>query len=322
MIGSVIIGGIGTLLAWQLDSSAGLVTLITVLLLLGVFLFHTLWRYRKIADLSQLLSRIASGAYDSQISESEEGELSILRSEIYKLTVTLRQQAEMLGADKRFLADSISDISHQLKTPLTSMSVMTDLLQDERLSFEKRLEFTQNIRSQLRRLQWLVSALLTLAQLDAGSIQFQPTQVRVKPLIEEAIAHLHIPLELKNQTLELQGDENVTMLVDRKWTSEALSNVVKNCIEHTPIGGTVGISWEDSALFSQIRISDNGSGINPQDLPFVFERFYKGRQTGKESIGIGLAMTKSIVLAQGGCIEAQNRGPHGAQFTIKFYKPL
>lgn len=322
MIGSVIIGGIGTLLAWQLDSSAGLVTLITVLLLLGVFLFHTLWRYRKIADLSQLLSRIASGAYDSQISESEEGELSILRSEIYKLTVTLRQQAEMLGADKRFLADSISDISHQLKTPLTSMSVMTDLLQDERLSFEKRLEFTQNIRSQLRRLQWLVSALLTLAQLDAGSIQFQPTQVRVKPLIEEAIAHLHIPLELKNQTLELQGDENVTMLVDQKWTSEALSNVVKNCIEHTPIGGTVGISWEDSALFSQIRISDNGSGINPQDLPFVFERFYKGRRSGKESIGIGLAMTKSIVLAQGGCIETQNRDPHGAQFTIKFYKPL
>ncbi|NLW72635.1 MAG: HAMP domain-containing histidine kinase [Chloroflexi bacterium] len=309
-------------LAWRIDRTAGLITLALAVSLVGLFVGLTVWRYREIRNLSELLNLVARGVYNTEPIESQEGELSVLRSELYKLIVTLREQAEMLDHDKRFLMEAISDISHQLKTPLTSMNVMVDLLRDEHLSVEKRLEFTHNIHSQLLRMRWLVSSLLTLARLDAGAIQFQPTAVLVKQLVDDSVAHLLIPMEIKQQTLELVGDDALAFAVDRKWTAEAISNVVKNCIEHTPEGGLVSISWQDTALFAEIKIRDNGPGIDLKDLPFVFDRFYKGRQSGKESVGIGLAMSQTIVKAQNGTIEAENCLPHGAQFTLKFYKPL
>lgn len=319
---SLVISIVAVGLALRIDRSAGLIALVLAVSLLGLFVGLTVWRYREISHLSELLNRVARGVYDSEPIASQEGELSVLRSEIYKLIVTLREQTEMLGHDKRFLMEAISDISHQLKTPLTSLNVMTDLLQDEHLSDERRQEFIHNIHSQLLRMEWLVSSLLTLARLDAGAIQFQPVTVSVKKLIDDAVAHLLIPMEIKQQTLELIGDGALAFAVDQKWTAEAVSNVVKNCIEHTPEGGLVRISWQDTALFTEIKIRDNGPGIDLKDLPFIFDRFYKGRQSGMESIGIGLAMSQTIVKAQNGTIEAENYLPRGAQFTLKFYKPL
>ena len=238
------------------------------------------------------------------------------------MTVTLREQAELLKKDKLFLADSISDISHQLKTPITSMFVMADLLYDENLPQDKRLEFTENIRSQLERLQWLVSSLLKLSKIDVGTIEFEKENVNVKELISKAVEHLLIPMEIKEQTLEINGDENTQFIGDFNWSSEAVANIIKNCIEHTPCGGRIGINFSETPIYTMIKIFDNGVGIHKDDLPYIFNRFYKGKNSDKDSIGIGLAMSKSILQKQGSIIEVTSEKDKGTQFTIKIYKNI
>lgn len=288
-------------------------------LLITFFYLYTSYRYRRIAELSNLLRRIASGDYKVDIYSSTEGELSILESEIYKLTITLREQTELLRKDKTFLSNSISDISHQLKTPITSMTVMCDLLQAENIDSDKRLEFTKNLRSQIERLNWLVSSLLKLSRLDAGAVEFKPVSVNVAQLVREATQHLRIPMEIKDQRLDIEGETDVSIIVDPAWTLEALANVVKNSMEHAPQGGFISINWEKTPLFTRLTVSDNGNGIPDEDLPNLFQRFYKGRNSSRESIGIGLAMAYTILVSQKASIEAGNRSEGGAVFTLKFY---
>ena len=310
----------GTVISCFFDRTAGAVTFLSLLFVTVISLAFTKWRYEKIAELSRYLKRISAGEYSLEIRDNAEGELSILKSEIYKVTVMLAEQANLLENDKRFLADSISNISHQLKTPITSMFVMTDLIRDENLPQDKRLEFTQNINSQLERLQWLVSSLLKLSKIDAGTIEFKKEPVNVKCLITKATAHLLIPMEIKNQTLEISGDENVSFMGDLNWSSEAIANIVKNCVEHTPDGGMISISFRETSLFTLIYISDNGQGIDKEDLPYIFNRFYKGKNAHNDSIGIGLAMSKSIIESQGGSIEVSGKTDKGSHFIIKLYK--
>ena len=313
---------IGTSINYYINKTSVLITFICILCVVLISLAFTRLRYIKIAELSQYLKRISSGEYSLDIRDNDEGELSILKSEIYKVTVTLAEQAKMLKNDKRFLADSISNISHQLKTPITSMFVMTDLIRDENLPQDKRIEFTQNIHSQLERLQWLVSSLLKLSKIDAGTIEFKKEKVEVKNLIDRSIEHLLIPMEIKGQSLEISGDENVSFIGDLNWSSEAIANIVKNCVEHTPDGGTLSISFSETSIFTMIEISDNGEGIHKEDLPYIFNRFYKGKNAHNDSIGIGLAMSKSIIESQGGSIEVSTRDIKGTLFKIKFYKSI
>lgn len=313
---------IGTIACFFIDITAGFITFSTLILMFIAFLLLTKWRYNQIEELSRYLKRIANGEYSLDIRDNNEGELSILKSEIYKVTVTLREQAELLKKDKLFLADSISDISHQLKTPITSMFVMADLLYDENLPQDKRLEFTENIRSQLERLQWLVSSLLKLSKIDVGTIEFEKENVNVKELISKAVEHLLIPMEIKEQTLEINGDENTQFIGDFNWSSEAVANIIKNCIEHTPCGGRIGINFSETPIYTMIKIFDNGVGIHKDDLPYIFNRFYKGKNSDKDSIGIGLAMSKSILQKQGSIIEVTSEKDKGTQFTIKIYKNI
>ncbi len=313
---------IGTIACFFIDITAGFITFSTLILMFIAFLILTKWRYNQIEELSQYLKQIANGEYFLDIRDNNEGELSILKSEIYKVTVTLREQAELLKKDKLFLADSISDISHQLKTPITSMFVMADLLYDENLPQDKRLEFTKNIRSQLERLQWLVSSLLKLSKIDAGTIEFEKENVNVKELISKAVEHLLIPMEIKEQTLEINGDENTQFIGDFNWSSEAVTNIIKNCIEHTPSGGKISINFSETPIYTMIKIFDNGIGIHKDDLPYIFNRFFKGKNSDKDSIGIGLAMSKSILQKQGGIIEVKSEKDKGTQFTIKIYKNI
>jgi signal transduction histidine kinase len=313
---------IGTIACFFIDITAGFITFSTLILMFIAFLILTKWRYNQIEELSQYLKQIANGEYFLDIRDNNEGELSILKSEIYKVTVTLREQAELLKKDKLFLADSISDISHQLKTPITSMFVMADLLYDENLPQDKRLEFTKNIRSQLERLQWLVSSLLKLSKIDAGTIEFEKENVNVKELISKAVEHLLIPMEIKEQTLEINGDENTQFIGDFNWLSEAVTNIIKNCIEHTPSGGKISINFSETPIYTMIKIFDNGIGIHKDDLPYIFNRFFKGKNSDKDSIGIGLAMSKSILQKQGGIIEVKSEKDKGTQFTIKIYKNI
>lgn len=280
------------------------------------------WKYRQLARLADYLSRISAGEYDLDVRDNAEGELSILKSEIYKVTTKLADYNELLKKEKLQLADAMSDISHQLKTPLTSMLMMADFLRDGNLPPEKREEFTARLSAQLERIQWLVSSLLKLSKLDVGTVEMKREPVSLRALAEKAAEPLRIPAELKEQTLALEGPDDASFFGDFGWTAEALLNVMKNCVEHTPSGGEVRVEWSDNPLYAEIRVRDTGEGIDKADLPHIFTRFYRGKNAGEDSVGIGLAMAKSILTQQGGEITAASEPGQGTLFRIRMYKTI
>ncbi len=298
---------------------AGFAVLAVSLLFSAVFIFYTVRRYAQIGRLSSYLKKINSGDYALDVRDNVEGELSILKSELYKVTVMLREKSDTLAKDKAALQNALSDISHQLKTPLTSMFMMTDLLCDAELPDEKRREFTGRLRAQLERIQWLVSSLLKLSKLDARTVVFKPAAVSAKSLLEKACAPLLIPIEIKSQSL-LVEDGDVTVRCDENWTAEALLNILKNCVEHTPEGGSLSVTCTTNPIFTQIEIRDSGQGISLKDLPHVFSRFYRGSNASDDSVGIGLAMAAAIVTGQGGSIDAANHPQGGSAFTVRLPK--
>jgi len=300
-------------------STVGLVLGTAVLLMISVLLF-TRWRYREIEKLSGYLRKISSGDYTLDVRDNYEGELSILKNDIYKVTLMLSEQSELLKKDKIHLTEAISDISHQLKTPLTSMTMMVDLLSDAKLPREKRIEFTQNISVQLERIEWLVSSLLKISKIDAGTVLFKQDKIIVKELIQKSLDPVLIPMDIKGQTVSLNGDESVSFLGDFNWTVEALINILKNCVEHTEQGGKIHISFSENTLFTEMIITDNGKGIPQEDLPYIFNRFYKGKSADEDSVGIGMAMAHSIITNQNGHIEVSSEQGQGTTFRIKFYK--
>ncbi|MCM3620378.1 HAMP domain-containing histidine kinase [Sutcliffiella horikoshii] len=314
---------IGIVLSWAaaffLSISAAMFVLITTVLLIACSVGFTKWRYREIEKLSGYLRQISNGDYNLDVRDNHEGELSILKSDIYKVTLMLSEQSSYLEEDKVKLTNAISDISHQLKTPLTSMMVMADLLSGDQLDESKRAEFTQNIRVQLERIEWLVSSLLKLSKIDAGTVSFKKDKVSVRDLIERAVQPVLIPMDIKEQTLLVEGDGSVTFTGDTHWTAEALINILKNCVEHTSEGGQVFISFSENPLYTEIQVKDNGHGIPKEDLPYIFRRFYKGKNAGEDSVGIGLAMAYSIITGQQGDIEVRSEQGKGTAFHIKFY---
>ncbi|MGX6445773.1 sensor histidine kinase [Neobacillus sp. K501] len=317
------ISGFGIALAAILVSmhAAGFVLGVSILLISCTLIF-TRWRYREIEKLSGYLQRISNGNFQLDVRDNYEGELSILKSQIYKVTKMLSEQGAVLQEDKAKLTNAISDISHQIKTPLTSMMMMADLLGDKRLEDGKRAEFTRNLQVQLERMEWLVSSLLKLSKIDAGTIAFKKEKVLVSQLVQKALEPLLVPMDIKMQVLTVKGDENAAFNVDFNWTAEALINIVKNCVEHTPDGGEITILFSENALFTEITISDNGEGIPKEDIPYIFKRFYKGKNASDDSVGIGLAMAHSIVTSQQGDIEVKSQKGEGTTFRIKFYKQV
>lgn len=287
----------------------------------GVFLVYTRRRYRKIGELTEYLFRLQTQSRALDIRDNAEGELSVLKNEIYKLSEKLLRQTELLQADKRFLAKSLSDISHQLKTPLTSLLMMVELLSEEGLPEEKRREFLENVRSGLERMEWLVLSLLKLSRLDADAVEFQREPLDAYELLLEAAAPISYLPEAKGVRLLLEpSEEPVTLLGDRQWLSEALGNLLKNCMEHTPEGGSVTLTYGGNNLYTELRIADTGEGIAPEDLPHIFERFYRGKNSGSRSVGIGLALAKEIVSRQKGKITVESAPGKGTAFTVRIYR--
>ncbi|MGI6707099.1 MAG: sensor histidine kinase [Clostridia bacterium] len=322
--------------AFLMGRQAGIMTLLAVFLLGTVFYIFTYYRYKQIDRLSDYLRRISNGEYSLDIWDNDEGELSILKSEIYKVTLMLSQYNEHLKREKEILADQMADISHQLKTPLTSMMVMVDLLADENLPKQKRHEFSSHIQKQLGRIEWLVSSLLKISKLDAGVVEMQKQNIAVKSLIEKAVSPFLISMELKGIEYEMllaedmntgtdaskNGLEAFKIYCDINWTAEAITNILKNCIEHTPEGGRIHISAKDNPLYSEIRIEDNGVGIHKEDLAHIFTRFYKGKNSSPDNVGIGLAMSRSIIRHQGGDITVKSEPGQGSTFFIRLYKSV
>ena len=313
------IAAAGAAAGYFLPEYAYLVCLLFCLAEIAVFTGYTMRRYRQMEKLSDYLKRIGRGDYSLDIRDNVEGELSILKNEIYKVTTRLREQAEYNVREKYYLADALSDISHQLKTPLTSMMVMTDLLKEEGLSPDKREEFTDTIRAQLMRIEWLVTSLLKLSRLDAGTIVLESRPVPAAEVIGRAAQHLLIPMELKGIEFEVQGEENVTFPGDLSWSAEAFANILKNCMEHTPPGGRIRVMYEENHLYTVISVEDNGEGIAAEDLPHIFERFYKGKNAGADSVGIGLAMAYEILAKEQGKIDVTSKEGEGTRFRVKFY---
>ncbi|HWS41905.1 MAG TPA: HAMP domain-containing sensor histidine kinase [Pseudoflavonifractor sp.] len=292
---------------------------------LSVGILFTRQRYHELAELSLYLQRVVSGEVLLDIRDNSEGELSILKNEIYKAANALTQQADALKRDKSELAAALSDISHQLKTPLTSLGIMADLLEEEHLPTEKRGEFLASMRQGLDRMEWLVLTLLKLARLDADAAVLTKTPILLSELTERALSPMLIPIEIKEQIVHVQG-EDTHVQCDPNWTVEALGNIIKNAVENTPIGTVIDITYGKNLLYTFIQVRDNGPGIDSADLPHLFKRFYRGNKkhppmaedAGQNSVGIGLAMSRTILRKQNGDIDAMN--DNGAVFTLKLYR--
>lgn len=304
----------------MMSLAVAVLTCITSALLITCSLVFTRWRYTEIENLSSYLRQISNGNYTLDVRDNQEGELSILKNDIYKVTLMLSEHSALLQHDKVQLTNAISDISHQLKTPLTSMTVMADLLSEPELPPEKRTEFTRNIRIQLERIGWLVSSLLKFSKIDAGTVQFKKDPISVRTLFQKSLEPVLIPMDIKEQTLSIKGDDAVSFLGDLNWTAEAVINILKNCVEHTPEGGEISISFAENALYTEVIIADNGRGIPKEELPYVFQRFYKGKNASEDSVGIGLALSHSIITSQNGDINIKSEKGIGTQFHIKIYK--
>ena len=313
------VSAIGAAFIW--DMRYGIFTLVFTLLLLSISAVSTYTRYKRIYELSADIDRILHGNdIKVNLNRYQEGELAVLQSEIHKMTLRLREQRQQLQDDKNYLANAIADISHQVRTPLTSINLLVGLLSEPNISDEERMKQTQELLSLLSRIDWLITTLLKISKLDAGTVQFKQETISLNELICKSTAPLLIPIEIREQNLVVEATGNFTG--DVSWTVEAISNIVKNCMEHTPNGGEIRITASENSLFSEIIIADNGIGIAKEDLPHIFERFYKSKDAGDKNFGIGLSLTKMIIANQNGVIKAENNATKGASFIIRFYKGI
>lgn len=288
--------------------------------MIAVFVAYDRSRKTEIQQLLFFLNRVIHGDYTLDDLGNEEGELKLLKSEIYKMTVRLREQADALEQDKHYLADAIADISHQLRTPLTSMNLAMSLLCREECSPEKQKALLREVTMLLQRMDSLITALLKISKLDAGTVVFRKEPVSVFQVLSEAAEGVAIPMDLRGQTLRISGDSDAMFEGDDQWTVEAFSNIMKNCMEHMNSGGTLTVQVTENALYTEILFQDDGVGIDPEDLPHIFERFYRGKHADSSGFGIGLSLSRMIVSQQNGTIKVANRRTGGTEFTIRFYK--
>ena len=275
--------------------------------------------YRDIKDMTDYVYHSSEGREYEMKNKNQEGQIGLLKTEIMKMTTVLKEKVALLHSEKIFLNDTISDISHQLKTPMTSLMLLTDLMYND-LDKEKKIEFLDRTNAQLSRMDWLIKSMLKLSKLEAKVIDFKTDKVNINELIKRSISPLLVPIELRNISLNINGDKEASYTGDIDWSSEALSNIIKNCIEHTKEGGTLDITYEENPIYSEIIIKDNGEGIDKDDIQNIFKRFYKGKNSKSDSVGIGLAMAKSIIESQNGDIYVKSKKNRGSEFHITFHK--
>lgn len=298
---------------------AGLICGSALIIVGAAFYLFTCGRYKKIAEMSEYIRKMSDAGFVYDIRDNTEGELSILKNDIYKMASRLSEQAFLLNKDRAMLKDLLFDISHQLKTPVTSLTIMADLLERQELPPDKRHEFLCNMQTGLSRMDWLIKSMLKLAKLDAGTEEPKCESVFVTDLAEQANDAVTALMDIKNQRLETKIDESIKVLCDKNWTTEAIVNILKNAVEHSLENGTITFSAGENPLCVWVKVADCGGGIDPADLPHLFKRFYKGRGTSKDSVGIGLAMSLAIMRRQNGDIEVKSEKT-GSEFTLKFYK--
>lgn len=291
--------------------------ILIVSLILSLLYFGKI--YKDIKDMTDYVYNSSEGRNFEMKNRNQEGQIGLLKTELIKMTNILKEKVELLNNEKIFLNEVISDISHQLKTPMTSLIILNDLMYED-LPKETKIEFLDKIKSQLNRMEWLIKSMLKLSKVEAKVIDFEKKEVKVSELIKKSISPSLIPMEIKNIELTVNGDENISYIGDINWSCEAIVNIIKNCVEHTDINGKINISYEENPLYCEVVIKDSGEGIDKKDLPHIFKRFYKGKTSKEDSVGIGLAMAKSIIESQNGDIYVESEINKGTEFHIIFHK--
>ena len=297
-----------------------LIVLFSVLYMAIIFIYLK-QRDKKINQITQYINEIKNRKYDLNINENSEDELSNLKNELYKITIMLKEESEISRQDKENIKMSVEDISHQLKTPLTSIMIMLDNLKDNpNMDEDTKQKFIFEISKQVDWINWLVISILKLSRLEADVVKFSNNKINVKKFIDEIIGNLEIPIEIKNQKISIEGDEDASFIGDYKWQQEAITNIIKNAIEHNKENGKITIKYEENVLFTKITIIDEGQGIAKEDLKHIFERFYKAQNSSDNSVGIGLSLAKNIIEKNNGMINCKSEIGNGTEFIVKYMK--
>jgi signal transduction histidine kinase len=294
--------------------------LLIIAVLISIFLKYNNSKDKEISEITKYIEEINRKNYTLHIDEISEDELSILKNEIYKTTIMLKENAENSLTDKKNLKKSLEDISHQLKTPLTSILIMLDnLIDDTNMDSNMREEFIRDIKKEVTNINFLVQSILKLSKFDSNTISFSKEKIYLKEIVEEAVKKLSSLCDLRNINIEISGDNKAQITGDFMWQVEAISNIVKNCVEHSNSNEKIIINYEQNNIYSSISIQDFGEGILKEDLPHIFERFYKGKNSTEGGIGIGLALAKTIIEEGNGSIDVKT-SKNGTKFIIKYFK--
>lgn len=301
----------------------GNVAILTMLgvLSLVVFGMYTSKRKRKIDELDRYIQDVSNKMYEIGIDKESEDELNRLKDSLYKITVMLKEDSESKRKQNEAILELVSDISHQLKTPITSIQILLDnILENENMDSDTRRKFTLEILRQVKGMNFLIFSLLKLSKLDACVVEFDNEEISVNKLVADILANLDVLIELKHLNIHVDVPESICFVGDYNWNKEAVLNIVKNAIEYTPDGKNIFINAEENDLYTKIEIRDEGKGIDEKDLPHIFERFYKRGNSAEDSFGIGLALSKSIVEKQNGFVSVDSEVGKGTTFTIKYFK--
>ncbi len=317
-----------TSILYSLEKNYHLSLILNLTLMISFTLFFSFcffWYFARkekhIKEITHYMQEINRRHYLLGIEDNEEGELSILRNEVYKTTIMLREESERLKKEKLALKDSISDISHQLKTPLTSILIMLDnILDNPKMDNETKMDFIANVRHQVESLHFLFISLLKLSRIETGIIVLKKEKIDLEKIISNAIQNVEILKEVKNIKINVLVKNKATFIGDYHWELEAITNLLKNAIEHSSEQGKVEIEIEGNSMYSKLSIQDYGCGMSKKDLQNIFKRFYKGENSSSDSIGIGLSLAKNIIEQDGGFIKVDSKVGKGTVFEIRYMK--
>lgn len=295
--------------------------IITIVILILAFLRFNSKKDKEINEITKYIEEINRKNYKLNIDEMSEDELSILKNEVYKTTIMLKEAVENSNKEKLQLKNSLSDISHQLKTPLTSILIILDnLIDDPDMDKEIREDFIRDIKMEITNISFFVQSILKLSKLDTNTVDFIEEKTYIKDIVDEVVKNLSTLCDLRNIKIITKYKENAQIICDFRWQVEAFSNIIKNCIEHSKDNSNILIEVDENNVYSQVVIRDNGTGIDKEDLPHIFERFYKGKNSSNESCGIGLSLAKSIIEKSNGNIYVESKVGKGSTFTIKYFR--
>lgn len=291
---------------------------LTIILCAGIIFFLNV-RNKLYQQAEMIIDNYINNDYSCHLPQNSEGEIFRLFASIEQLATMLQSQNETEHKTKEFLKTTISDISHQLKTPLAALMMYQEIIETETENTETVKEFSQKIGAALKRMEQLILSMLKITRLDTGNILFVKQSCFIQELIENAINELTTRASHENKQIIMEGAPEQTIICDMDWTSEAIGNLVKNALDHTEAGGVIHITWKNTSTMSRILVSDNGSGIAPEDMHHIFKRFYRSKHSLNVSgIGLGLPLAKSIIEGQGGFISVQSVLHEGTTFSVSF----